>query len=168
LPDGAGTGYRYEIPKGIPPELEDIVRALSDALAVVTLPYPDKPVGAGGFWMATSRDGVMGLDLVTYRMVKVERAAADKVSLSVNTKRYSASSTFDLPGLPPDAPRNLGEFQSMSEGQLEVQPGRGFPSGGSQNAVLGASLQNPANPAQRGMLEVRTRVELKLSAAAAN
>lgn len=165
LPDGAGTGFRYETAKGTPPELEDIVRALSDALAVVTLPYPDKPVGAGGFWMATSRDGVMGLDLVTYRMVKVESAAADKVSLSVNTKRYSASPTFDLPGLPPEAPRNLGEFQSMAEGQLDVQPGRGFPSGGMQNAVLGASLQNPANPAQRGMLEVRTRVELKLAPA---
>jgi hypothetical protein len=162
-PDGAGSGFRYEAPKGLPPELEDIVRALSDGLAMVTLPYPDKPVGAGGFWMATSRDGVMGLDLVTYRMVKVESAAADKVSLSVNTKRYSASPTFDLPGLPPDAPRSLAEFQSMGEGQLELQPGRGFPSGGSQNAVLGASLQSPSNPAQRGMLEVRTRIELKLA-----
>ena len=163
LPDGAGTGFRFEAPKGTPPELEDIVRALSDGLAMVTLPYPDKAVGAGGFWMATSRDGVMGLDLVTYRMVKVESVSSDKVALSVNTKRYSASSNFDLPGLPPDAPRNLAEFQSMAEGRVELQPGRGFPSGANQNAVLGAALSNPAAPAQRGMLEVRTRVELKLN-----
>jgi hypothetical protein len=129
----------------------------------VTLPYPQKPVGVGGFWMATSRDGVLGLDLVTYRMVKVEKIEGNKVTLNVNTKRYSTSPTFDMPGLPPDAPRNLAEFQALAEGSVQIEPGKGFPVGGIQNSALGATLQNPSNPAGRGMLEVRTRAELKLS-----
>lgn len=162
LPDGAGTNYRYEVPKAAPQDLADIVRALTDVLAVVTLPYPDKAVGVGAFWMATSRDGAMGLDLVTYRMVKVERIEGGKVTLNVNTKRYATSTDFDMPGLPPDAPRNLAEFQALAEGTLQIEPGKGFPVGGNQNSAIGVTLQNPANPAARGMLEVRTHAELKL------
>ncbi len=159
--DGAGTGYRFEVPKSAGPELADIVRALSDTLAVVTLPYPDKPVGVGAYWMATYRDGVLGLDLVTYRLIKVEKVEGQKVTLNVNTKRYSASPSFDLPGLGPNAPHSLAEFQSISEGSVEVIAGKGFPTGGTQNAALGAQLQDPQNPRARGMLEIRTHAELK-------
>lgn len=161
-PDGAGQNYRYEVPKAASGELGDIVRALTDVLAVVTLPYPDKPVGVGAFWMATSRDGAMGLDLVTYRMVKVEKIEGNKVTLNVNTKRYSTSPRFDLPGLPPEAPRNLAEFQALAEGTLQIEVGKGFPIGGTQNSALGATLHDPNNPAARGTLEVRTHAELKL------
>jgi hypothetical protein len=160
LPDGAGTGFKLDVPKGAPAELADMVRSLSDTLAASTVPFPRKPIGVGGFWMATSRDGVLGLDLVTYRMIKVEKVTGNKVSLSVNTKRYSASSTFDLAGLPPDAPRSLAEFRSATEGNLEVEVGKPFPVGGTQTGALMASLQNATNPAARGTLEVRTRAEL--------
>ncbi len=161
-PNGAGSGYRYELPKGADPELADVVRALSDVIAVATLPRPDKPLGVGGFWMATSRDGALGLDLLTYRLVKVVKIDGSKVSLSVNTKRYSASPRFDLPGLPPGAPRTLAEFQALAEGTLEVDSTKPFADGGSQNSVMAATLQDPGNPQARGTLEVRTRAELKL------
>jgi hypothetical protein len=159
--NGAGTGYKFELAKGVGNEFSDLIRSLSETLAGITLPFPQKPIGAGGFWMATSRDGLLGLDLVTYRMVKVEKVAGNKVTLQVNTKRYSASSNFDLPGLPPDAPRNLAEFRSQSEGNLELEVGKPFVTGGTQSGVLAATLQSPANPSARGTLEVRTRAELK-------
>ncbi len=161
LPDGAGSGYKYELPKGIGNDFTDIVRSLSDTLAAITLPFPQKPMGAGGFWMATSRDGLLGLDLVTYRMVKIEKISGNNVTLHVNTKRYSATSDFDLPGLPPDAPRNLAEFRSASEGSIELELGKPFLTGGTQNGVLAATLQSPGKPNARGTLEVRTRSELK-------
>jgi hypothetical protein len=159
--DGAGSNYRFEVPKGTPADLSDLVRSLSDLIAVVTLPFPDKPVGPGAYWMATSREGVLSLDLVTYRLIKVERIEGQKVTLNVNTKRYSASPNFDLPGLQPGAPRSLAEFQALAEGTVEFIAGKGFPVGGTQNSALGAQLQDPANPRARGMLEIRTRGELK-------
>jgi len=159
--DGAGQNFRFEVPKAAPQEFSDLLRSLSDVLAVVTLPFPDKPVGVGAYWMATSRDGVLGLDLVTYRLIKVERIEGQKVTLNVNTKRYSAGPNFDLPGLGPNAPRSLAEFQALAEGTVEIVAGKGFPVGGSQSSALGAQLQDPANPRARGMLEIRTRAELK-------
>lgn len=160
-PDGAGSNYRFEVAKAAPADLADTVRSLSDVVAVVTVPFPDKPVGKEAFWMATSREGVLGLDLVTYRLIKVEQIDGQKVTLNVNTKRYSATSTFDLPGLQAGAPRSLAEFQALAEGTVEFVAGKGFPSGGTQNSALGAQLQDPANPRARGMLEIRTRADLK-------
>jgi hypothetical protein len=158
LPDGAGSGFRFEVAKGA--ETADSIRALSDTLAVVTLPYPDKPVGAGAYWMATSRDEVFGLDLVSYRLVRVERVEPGKVSLTVNTKRYSASPTLDLVGLPPDTPRDMIEFQALAEGKLEVVPGSGFPGSGQQNSMLGAALGKGNQPA--GTLQLRTMAKVDL------
>lgn len=165
LPGGGATGFRFELAKGTSAELGDTVRALSDTLAAMILPLPKEPVGVGAYWMATSRDGLLGLDLVTYRLVKVESVEAAKVTLSVNTKRYSANGTLDLPGLPADAPRTMAEFQSMSEGKVELVPGNGFPSTATESSVLGASLGRADSPDERGTLEVRTRGELRPAAA---
>ena len=161
LPDGGGSGYRYEAAKGVATEFEESLRALSDTLAVITLPFPDKPVGVGAYWMATSRDGVFGLDLVSYRLVKVENIAGGHATLSVNTKRYSASPTLDLAGLPPDAPKDMAEFQALAEGKLDVVPGRGFPFGGEQTSLLAAALGNGKQPA--GTLQLRSRAKIDLS-----
>jgi len=165
LPDGAGSNYRVDVPKGLEGDLTDVVRSLSDLLAVITLPYPDKPVGVGGFWMATSRDGALGLDLVTYRLVKVESVRDGTVTLSVNTKRYAANDSFDIPGLPPDAPRKMVEFQALAQGTIDIVPGKGFPSGGRQESALGAALGTAGKPS--GTLEIRTRAEISAPGAKA-
>jgi hypothetical protein len=163
LPDGGATGFRYEAAKGVAAEFEESLRALSDTLAVITLPYPDKPVGVGAYWMATSRDGVFGLDLVSYRLVKVENIAGGRATLSVNTKRYSASPTLDLSGLPPGTPNQMTEFQALAEGNLDVVPGRGFPSAGEQTSVLGAAVGAGNGKQPAGTLQLRTRAKIDLS-----
>ena len=91
LPSGAGAGYRFDVPKGAPEEFKDVVRSLSDALGMLTIPYPDKAVGAGAYFMVTSRDDFQGMDLVTYRMVKVKQVTPAGATLDVSTKRYAAS-----------------------------------------------------------------------------
>ena len=158
LSDGSGSNFRFEVAKGV--EGEDTIRALSDTVAVVTLPVPDKPVGAGAYWMVASRDGTFGLDLVSYRLVKVESIEPGKVTLSVNTKRYSASPTFDLAGLPPDLPRDLVEFQSVGEGTLHLVPGSGFPASGTQSSVLAAAVGKPNQPPQTLQLRTTAKIEL--------
>lgn len=161
LPGGAGAGFRFDTPKGAPPEFKDVVRSLSDALALLTIPYPDKPLGAGGFFMVTSRDDLMGLDLVTYRMIKVKEVTPQGVTLDVNTKRYAASRTFDFPGLPPEIDKNLFEFQATSEGTLQYPLGALLPTQGQVSSVLAAAL-GAKDPSKRPMLQFQTRAQLDL------
>ena len=156
MKDGSGTGYRFDLPSGAS-EAVDILRILSDSLALVTLPVPAEPLGRGGFWMTTSREGVFGLDLVTYRMIKVEKLEGDAVTLAVGTKRYSASNRFDFAGLPADAPRDLLEFDAKSDGRVDFKLGTPFPTSGEIGSLLGAKL---GTPPQVGVIQIQSRVAL--------
>jgi hypothetical protein len=158
--DGAGSGYRTELAAGAD-AVKDQLRQLNDIVALITLPTPTQPLGAGAFWMTTSREGVLGLDLVTYRMVKVEAVTGDLVTLSVGTKRYATSTRFDLDGLPPDAPHELAEFECKSEGKLLLKVGSPFPQSGDVQSLLAASLVIPGQQGQRGNLQIQSQASLE-------
>ena len=167
--DGAGSNFHYEAAKGIDPAFRDSLQGLSDTLAVLALPFPGKPVGVGGFWMVTSRDVVMGLDVVTYRLLKVEKVEGSSVELSLNMKRYAASPAFNVEGLPPDAPHFMGEFRAGAEGKLTMSAGQAFPNSGDLQSLLGAALGPAPEPSQtapgaskpqRPMVQVQSRVTI--------
>ena len=161
-PDGAASNLHTEIAKGVDPGFRDPVQALSDLLIGVALPFPTKPVGVGAYWMVTSRDVLMGLDVVSYRLVKVEKVEGGVVSLSLNTKRYAASPAFELEGLPPDAPKVMAEFRAQSEGKLTVGAGEAFPKTCELQTMIGAAL-GAADVKQRPMVQVQTRATLTLT-----
>ena len=162
LPNGAGTGYRFEVAAGAQgAELRDTIRSLSDTLSLITIPYPAKPLGEGGFWMVTSRGELFGLDLVTYRLIKVEKVGPSSVTLKVNTKRYAADSHFELPGLPPNIPPNMVEFQANSDGVLELPQGAAIPQSGKIESVLAAALGQPGVK-QRGVFQLQSRAQISL------
>lgn len=161
VPGGAGAGFRFDAPKGAPPEFRDAVRSLSDAIALVTLPYPDKPLGAGAYFMVTSRDDFLGIDLVTYRLVKVKSVTPEGATLDVSTKRYAASRAFDFPGLPAEIDKSLAEFQATSEGTVELPLGALMPTKGQVSSVLAAGLGAQGSK-QQAMLQLQSRAQLDL------
>jgi hypothetical protein len=156
--NGTPGPFKVQSTKGAP---EEFVRALSDALALLTVPYPDKPLGAGGFFMVTSRDELMGMDLVTYRMVKVKEVTPEGVTLDINTKRYSASRTLELPGMPPEMDKNLFQFDAMSEGTVRLPVGGVLPTQGEISSMLGAQFAAP-DPKRRPALQFQSRAQLDL------
>lgn len=158
--DGVASNVHTEIPKGVDPGFRDPVQALTDLMVGVTMPVPSKPVGLGAFWMTTTRDVLMGLDVVSYRLVKVEKVEAGSVSLSLNTKRYAASPAFELEGLPPDAPKTMGEFRSAAEGKLTLLAGEVLPKVGEVQSLIGAALGAADVKQQRAMVQVQTRASL--------
>jgi hypothetical protein len=161
--DGAASGFHYEASKSADPAFRDAIHSLSDALAVLTLPFPNKPVGVGAFWMITTRDFVLGLDVVTYRLVKVEKLEGTLATLNLSTKRYAASSSFDVEGLPPDAPRGMSEFHAGTDGNLTIAAGDPFPRSGQVESVLAAALGAGDAPSkQKPMVQLQTRITLSL------
>jgi len=160
-PDGAGSNFRYEATKGVDPAFKQAIEALSDTLVVLSLPFPTKPVGVGAYWMITTRDSVMGLDVVTYRLLKLEKLEGNVATLNLSTKRYAASPSFDIEGLPPDAPRNMGEFRAQSDGTLTMAAGEAFPKSGQLDSVVAAGLGAPdPKTKQRAGIQVQTRATI--------
>jgi hypothetical protein len=162
--DGAAVNAHTEIPKGVDAAFRDSVAGLSDLLTTVALPLPSQPVGVGAYWMVTSRDVVLGLDVVSYRLVKVEKIEGSAVTLSLNIKRYASSSAFNLEGLPPDAPRTMGEFRAQGEGSLTLTVGEALPRNAELKTMVGAAL-GAADAKQRLSVQVQSHASLTLGGA---
>jgi hypothetical protein len=158
LPNGAASGFVHTLPAGADVWLNDVTRMMSDALATAVLPYPSEAVGSGAYWMVTSRDGLMGLDLVTYRMIKVESATPAGLSLSLNTKRYATSREFKLSGIEGDY--TLDQFQSTADGDLTLKPGAALPESGKFAVVLLAALVPKTEPQRQAQMQLQARVRL--------
>lgn len=168
LPTGASDGFTVELTKDASKDLDALLRPLSEILAAVTMPFPDKPVGKGAFWMVTSRETVTGVDVVTYRMVRVESVEGDSATLNLDIKRYAASTDLELPGVPPGA--KLEQFQSIAQGELTVQAGATLlPTSGTlrQNFVAMLSPPTGTDPSQRMTAQSASDATLSFPAPAA-
>jgi hypothetical protein len=119
-PTGAGRIAAVEPSKDMDDWLVTVVRAAGDALALAFLPYPSSPVGAGAYWMVTSRESYAGLDVISYRMVKLDKIEGESAALNITTKRYVAGGQLAFQGMPP---HHIGEFNGASTASLVVPAG---------------------------------------------
>ncbi len=139
--NGAAKDFKSTLSKTASEGAGNLARALYEVLATVLLPYPDKPMGMGGFWMVTSRGEFSGVDAVAYRLVKVIGVEGDTVKLDVNTKRYSADNQIKLPGIPLGA--QLVQFRALGTGLLTAKAGEGLPIGVKLQQQVGAQVSVP-------------------------
>lgn len=164
-PNGAGSGLQYTLSKDTPQLDAVILRSLSEGFATLALPYPNKPVGKGGYWMATTREAVAGVDVVAYHLVKVDSVSGNKVSLNIDTKRYAANDQMDTAELPPGLGQvKLTEFQANSSGTLVIVKGTPVPVSGQLQQVLQAGLSASAKPGQKLGLQSSSKFVFTLSA----
>lgn len=143
--------------KGANQQLDTLVQAAGSGLNDAVLAYPKEPVGVGAFWMVTSRERLLGTDVVSYRMVKVVDVTDGKARLEVNTKRYLADGGIGLPGIE-DA--KVHQFHAESSAQLSVAAGQSLPlEGRSQTGIRSfAEIEGQPRPIQ---IELRTEFVFK-------
>lgn len=135
---GVGVDFTHQLAKGAAPDLEMVLRAIGEALEATAIGFPKEPVGQGGYWLVTTRGMASGAEVISYRLVKLEKVEGDKLGFSVNTKRYSVSQKLELAGLPPGA--ELDQFQSTSDAKLTLQKGEALARSGSSKQTFAASL----------------------------
>jgi hypothetical protein len=162
--NGAGSALHYTLAKNAPQLDEVILRSLSEGFATLALPYPDKPVGKGAFWMATTRETVAGVDVVAYHLVKVDSVDGDKAELNIDTKRYAADNQIDTSELPPGLGQvKLTDFEAESNGTLDIVKGTSVPVGGELQQVLQAGLSASAKPGQKLGLQSQSKFVFMLA-----
>jgi hypothetical protein len=163
---GAATDCSHELAKGADPGLEQPLAVLSEVVATVMLPFPDQPVGKGAYWMVITREPVVGIDTVSYRMVRVEQVEGDTVQVELNLKRYAAAAALDVPGAPTDlGALQLESFTSTGSGRLTVKRGVPFPLSGRLSTNLNA-LASGANAPGQLLPVVQAALSAQVSATA--
>ncbi len=165
LPDGAGNNFAYDLSKGAT-GLDTALDSLVEAFSAMTIPVPDKPVGVGAMWMVTTRGMVAGINVVSYRLVKLESIEGDHVTLSVNAKRYAASDNVEAPGLPTNVGKvKLAQFVSTSNGTVDLSKGVPLPTGVDLEQMLQAPIVPVSNP-QRPVASMQSATTVKFALAA--
>jgi hypothetical protein len=144
---GVGVDYGYTLAKGADPALEMVLRSVGEALETATLGFPKEKVGAGGYWLITTRGMVNGAEVVSYRLVKLEKVEGSTLTLNVNTKRYAVSNKLEIPGVPPGT--ELAQFQSTVDGTLTAGLNQPIAASGSTKQQFQAGLIQPSNPQQQ-------------------
>lgn len=155
-PNGAGHQVAFEAAKGVDESLSQIARTAGDALALELLPYPTDPVGVGAFWMVAAREPFLGLDVIAYRMIKVEKIEGERATLSVNTKRYVAGGQVALAGIPP---HEISEFSGSGTTQLVVPARDPFALEGQGSDVLLSNLTAQGGGPQGGRMGIQLQMQ---------
>jgi hypothetical protein len=124
--DGAMLDMSTSIPKDkdkspnpeIAPLLDLAMRGLVEAVTLVTVPLPKKPVGVGGYWIATDRGTSFGIDVVRYRVFKVQKIDKDQATLTVDTRQYAVSDQIDLGAIAQNQKIVAERFDSQGKGSI--------------------------------------------------
>ena len=124
--DGAMLDMTTSVPKDkdktpnpeIAPLLDLAMRGLVEAVSLVTVPLPTKPVGVGGYWIATDRAMSFGIDVVRYRVFKVMKIEKDQATLTVDTRQYAVSNSIDLGAIAQNQKIVAERFDSQGKGTV--------------------------------------------------
>jgi hypothetical protein len=119
-PDGVVSDVGYTLPKDTDPALGDlVVRGLVDGLGMSLPPLPKKPVGVGAFWMVVDRATTFGVDVVRYRVYKIEKLDKGAATFSLDVRQYAAKDEADLGALGAGAKMGVQQFQSTGKGKID-------------------------------------------------
>jgi hypothetical protein len=102
----------------IAPLLDVAMRGLLEGITLVTVPLPKKPVGVGGYWIATDRGTSFGIDVVRYRVFKVQKIDKDQATLSVDTRQYAVKDEIDLGAIAQNQKITADRFDSQGKGTI--------------------------------------------------
>lgn len=113
-PRGAITEQSSTLAKGVEPGIDVTFTELNDALSAMIVPLPDKPVGVGGYWMVTDRSSAFGIDLIRYRVFRVQEISEGKARLGVEIRQYAAKPEAETPA----GKLKLDRFESQGKGEV--------------------------------------------------
>ncbi|WP_437817399.1 hypothetical protein [Sorangium sp. So ce1078] len=170
-PANVASNYKPELAKDADPGLQPVLAALGEAIALLTPPLPDKPVGAGAYWMVTDRAVVSGaqLPVLRYRVFKIEKVEGDLVSFSVDTRQYAEGADLKLPGPNGEVTLTIDRVDSSGKGTLTWSPSSYAPGTADVSQRLQALLvppgASPQQPNQRSVAQVELTAKLAAPAA---
>lgn len=125
-PDGAMLDLTTSNPKDkdksasaeVGPMLDIAMRGLLEAMTLVTVPLPKKPVGVGGYWIATDRGTSFGIEVVRYRVFKVQKIDKDQATLTMDTRQYAVKNEIDLGAVAQNQKIIADQFDSQGKGNV--------------------------------------------------
>lgn len=156
-PNGALTKETFELAKGADEGAVEAVRALVETLGLFFSPYPTEPLGQGAYWITSDRGSLAGLDLLRYRVTKLEQLEGDQTATSVDLRLYAASPKT----LPKGAPEGglAVQFQGQGKATITRKKGQILPVQGNLKSPLALQYAASADAQMGQMYQLQNVVD---------
>jgi hypothetical protein len=119
--DGLEAGAQVLLGKSTNPDLDGLARRAAEALTLVAVPLPSKPIGVGAQWIAETRMPFAGLDVIAYRAFHVKTITGDRLHLTVEVKAYATDRDAQIPSVPKGA--KFMQYDAEGQGEMEFVRG---------------------------------------------
>lgn len=164
--NGSGTGYTVELAKGAEPHLDAALQAAAEAMSIMTVPLPSKPVGVGAYWLTTDRSDSFGINVVRYRVFRVEKIDKNNVTVAIECRQWAADPRINLPLGAEQTELSVQQFESQGKGQA-LLAGASFISNGGDIKQTTQTVVLIARPGQQPQpAPIQTELTGKLVTAA--
>jgi hypothetical protein len=157
-PSGVVTDASITLAKGADAGLDQLLQSVVEGITLLTPPLPTKPVGVGAYWMVTDRVPSGIVDVVRYRVFRVEKIEKDHVLLSVDVRQYAAKNEVDASG---GQKLTMSQFESRGKGKVEWAAASLLPVSG--EGQVGIALDGRVPSGQQG--GAQTDLQIKIQAA---
>lgn len=132
---------------------------LSDVIGLFFSPMPDEPVGVGASWIAHDRTQYAGMNVVRYRVTKLEKKQGDQMAFSVDVRLYAVDDKQQ-----PDIAQGeavLMAFQATGKGAYTLAGDSLLPTSGQLQMPVVAQLASPQQPQRVIPLQFETKVAIE-------
>lgn len=117
---GKTKKINFVLPKGIEPNLKQMMEQLLESFEQLSSPLPQQAVGIGAQWRVTSNLNLSGFNLkqvATYQLVNLKEGVA---TLKVNVEQTAPSQKLNTLGLPQGVTLTLNSYKGVGQGQAIV------------------------------------------------
>jgi hypothetical protein len=158
-PDGSLSGERIELAKKADAALGDLVKPLVEVLGLYFSPWPTEPVGVGAYWIATDRTTTAGMDVIRYRITKVEKLEGKQAAFSLDLRLWAASNN-SVPAGTPEGFLTVG-FNAVGKAAWVRNAGELLPIMGQLKAPITVQLGDPKQPQRVLPVQLETGADIR-------
>ncbi len=161
--DGTPADFSQELAKGADKGVESVLGALVEATQVLLSPVPQKPVGAGAYWMVTDRAQSAAGEMVRYRVFRLVSLEGENAKLSIEVRQYAAKPTLSVAAGPQNNNMDLpiDRFESRGKGDISRSAASFLPQSGEVQSQTVALVIAPGNQRAQVQSEMSVRISSK-------
>ncbi|MEO7836642.1 MAG: hypothetical protein ABIS21_03245 [Acidimicrobiales bacterium] len=158
-PRGVAVDGSIDLPKDLPPALEQVVNQLSQQTGSLTVAFPEEAVGQGARWSATTDVDAGGIRAKLVLTYVLRELAGDGYVLDVSYDQSAGRQDADFPGLPAGTKVELQDLQLNGKGEITGNVASVFPIRSTLSAAGTAKL-NVASETEKGKLLQRLAIDV--------
>jgi hypothetical protein len=122
-------------------------------------PMPSEPVGIGGYWIASDRATIAGMQMVRYRVTHLQELQGDDMALTIDLRLYAVDQG-QLPPIQSDTQLVLAALDAQGKAVVTRKKSGVLPTSGQTQTQMSFQIAAAQNPQMGRPLQMVTAAKM--------